>query len=259
MHTSRICIDCGKSHGKLDSLRCWSCRRKTIEPNCKCVICGNLFHEIPARIRDGRGKYCSRKCRSTAEWIDLKCKRCGKEFKRRKSWIKNLDRLGLGSYCSRKCQIPYSKGKKMLYGEEWLKHTREASLRRKGIPLLKARGPRNLSDESRAKMRAHRLSQTFLKQDTDIEILMKNALDNTGIKYEHPYQFGYFMCDFAVPEKKLIIECDGIYWHSLARNKHFDERKECYCKESGWNILRFTDKNIKMEMDYCMDEIQKCL
>ena len=53
----------------------------------------------------------------------------------------------------------------------------------------------------------NQLQKGTLKQDTSIEISMKNLLDSLDIKYEHPYNFNNkFLCDFAIIDKKIIIE-----------------------------------------------------
>lgn len=56
---------------KYCSLRCaslsgWNKNRKSIERICK--ICSVNFREIPSRIKEGKGKYCSKKC----YWVALK-------------------------------------------------------------------------------------------------------------------------------------------------------------------------------------------
>jgi hypothetical protein len=32
------------------------------KPNCKCLTCGKGFFKYPSQIKNGSGKYCSRKC-----------------------------------------------------------------------------------------------------------------------------------------------------------------------------------------------------
>ncbi len=81
-------------------------------------------------------------------------------------------------------------------------------------------------------------------------------MDKLGLKYKHPYNLGNkFQCDFAFPDKKVIVEADGTYWHSLSRNKHFDKLKKMYCESHGWNLLRFTDYEIKKQISNCITTI----
>jgi hypothetical protein len=66
-----------------------------------CKQCGNEFETIPSRIRNGRGKYCSRKCfhEFTRNKEIRVCQKCGNEFEAHLSDIKR----GRGKFCSRKC------------------------------------------------------------------------------------------------------------------------------------------------------------
>jgi hypothetical protein len=48
-----------------------------------CPICGKQFETTEKRIKDGRGKYCSKKCQfeSMKKQIQVKCSICNKDFK----------------------------------------------------------------------------------------------------------------------------------------------------------------------------------
>lgn len=65
-----------------------------------CLHCKKEFNVIPANIRKGKGKYCSRQCLSEAKEffkrIDATCKNCGKSFQYRPS-------EGERVYCSIRC------------------------------------------------------------------------------------------------------------------------------------------------------------
>jgi len=63
----------------------------------------------------------------------------------------------------------------------------------------------------------HRSKQILPIKDTKIEVKIQNFLKQLGIEFythffvnniEHKYS-----CDIFIPSKKLIIECDGDYWH----------------------------------------------
>ncbi len=79
---------------------------------CICKTCKKEFGEKPARIRDGRGKYCSRKCMYSGKRVRKKCKICGKFFSIKKSHDK------LRMCCSRKCGSIY-KNKFFRQSDEW--------------------------------------------------------------------------------------------------------------------------------------------
>lgn len=80
-----------------------------------CINCKKIFYKIPSLLKNGRGKFCSRKCadefrsrvsirgKNNPNWkggkIKCICKVCNKLFYIPQSWI----RKGSGIFCSRKC------------------------------------------------------------------------------------------------------------------------------------------------------------
>lgn len=73
-----------------------------------CGFCGTKFKTHVSRIKDGRGKFCSRKCYevSKRQKIEITCPICKKKFLTFPSKIK----VGRGKYCSNKCQGKAFKG-----------------------------------------------------------------------------------------------------------------------------------------------------
>jgi leucyl-tRNA synthetase len=71
-------------------------------------------------------------------------------------------------------------------------------------------------------------------------ILRARQVCNLKFRREHPI-CGYIV-DFACVEKKLVIEVDGGY-HDLIGTKDL-ERQEVLTK-LGWNVIRFSDKDIE--------------
>lgn len=53
-------------------------------------------------------------------------------------------------------------------------------------------------------------------------------------KYYHNY-------DFYIPEFNLLVEYDGVYWHSKRKNQIKDRKHEVEAKKRGFNITRVTD------------------
>ncbi len=95
-----------------------------------------------------------------------------------------------------------------------------------------------------------------MRHRTDIEILMADALENEGIDVVEQYpirsKHGYSL-DFAIPEIKLCIECDGEHWHKIG-NPH-DRKRNWFLRNRGWKILRFRGNEIKTNIDVCIKTI----
>jgi len=111
----------------------------------------------------------------------------------------------------------------------------------------KIRGNKNPAKrpEVRKKIRIARLKQKLPTTDTLIELKVKDYLDKNEIKYVHPWNLGNrFQCDFYLPKRNLIVECDGDYWHGREDMKKRDKAKNAYAKKCGFNMLRLTEEQI---------------
>lgn len=91
---------------------------------------------------------------------------------------------------------------------------------------------------------------------TSIEQAMMDALDVAGIEYVYQYPVGdKFVCDLYIPDGDLIVECDGIYWHSTPLARRRDKSKDAYLAACGFQVLRFTGDQIRADTDECLDAI----
>lgn len=100
------------------------------------------------------------------------------------------------------------------------------------------------------------LKNNHLKQGTSIELIMENLLKSLDINYEFQYNFNNkFLCDFAIVDKKIIIECDGDYWHNREDNKKRDKAKNAYIEKCGWKIIRFWEHDIKNNLNNIKDSV----
>lgn len=89
--------------------------------------------------------------------------------------------------------------------------------------------------------------------NTSIEIIMKKIFDHSETPYIQQYSFFYkYLCDFAIPQLKLIIECDGDYWHNYPHGTEKDREQNEFVASKGWHILRFWERDIKNDIDKCI-------
>ena len=105
-------------------------------------------------------------------------------------------------------------------------------------------------------------------QDTADELKMKEILTDLGYLHMHPYAVKdiehCFKADFFVPELKLIIECDGIYWHAhpdvvkdenkilgngltAKERRALDATRNKELAEAGYKVLRFWEGSVNKE------------
>lgn len=79
---------------------------------------------------------------------------------------------------------------------------------------------------------------------TDIEIIVESLLQTSGVEYEAQKHIGWWIVDFYIPDKNLVIECDGDYWHNKPEVKARDARKDAYLTRKGYQVLRLLGSQI---------------
>lgn len=92
---------------------------------------------------------------------------------------------------------------------------------------------------------------------TDIEILMETVLAKHKIKavYNFPVRTKHgYIIDFAIPSKRICIECDGEHYHKLGNSR--DRKRNWVLRNMGWKIIRFRGKEIKENIDGCIEKIK---
>ncbi|QOS89237.1 HNH endonuclease [Peribacillus sp. JNUCC41] len=142
------------SRTRFCSVKCRPANRENkIQTNC--LKCGKEMHIIPARLKDGRGKYCSKKCFASRTG-ETNCKHCGNKLTLYLSDIKE------NNFCDQKCKnewmsytfngenAPSWRGGCDNYrGENW-KSQRRKALKRDGHKCVQCGIP-----ESEAKLMVH--------------------------------------------------------------------------------------------------------
>lgn len=201
----------------------------------KCIRCGNLHRVKSYQVRNGTAKYCSRECHYDTQTII--CQRCGKPKKMKKYQV-----LHGGKYCSRGCkQGPQIEYNCIVCGKP--SKIRPSHFGVRGGGTYCSRKCKFLS-----------YSNTY------IEKKMRSLLDDIGLRYEEQVEVRiagkrFFIFDFVIRDRDMIIECDGDYWHSRPRVKEIDKRKNNWCERNGWKLLRFTETMIDNNIRYCRDKI----
>ena len=73
-------------------------------------------------------------------------------------------------------------------------------------------------------------SQSQKGNISKIQITLYSLLDDLGITYVREYQIGPYLfdCMIDLEHKKLLIECNGDYWHNLPKNIIRDKSKTTY-------------------------------
>ena len=111
-------------------------------------------------------------------------------------------------------------------------------------------------------------------KDTKIEKKTASLLRKNKIRYRRfPKVFG--SPDFVV-EKKVIVFCDGDFWHGyqygrkkkspkkfwrdkIERNMERDRKVTRRLRADGWHVVRLWEHDIEMRPEKCVGKIRRCL
>lgn len=98
---------------------------------------------------------------------------------------------------------------------------------------------------------------------TSIESVVENILKEFGQTFTHNRKLegSSYRPDFIIEDKKLIIECDGLYWHSdqiIEDNSYHVKKKKKY-EELGYNSLFFREDEILNKEQVVKSIIQNSL
>ncbi|HEX7872000.1 MAG TPA: DUF559 domain-containing protein [Sphingobium sp.] len=110
---------------------------------------------------------------------------------------------------------------------------------------------------------------TFLERDTDRAKSLRNNATlperrlwqrirnrQLGHKFSRQIPLGPYFCDFLCREQKLIVELDGA---THADDPAHDIRRDAYCTELGFRVLRFTNAEVMTNLDGVLEEIRAAL
>ena len=116
--------------------------------------------------------------------------------------------------------------------------------------------------------------QNIRCKDTKIEILLRRALWQRGIRYRKNYTKIPGKPDIAITKHRIAVFCDSEFFHGkdweelkprllkgdngefwvkkIGRNRERDEEINKELEGMGWTVLRFWGKDIKKNTDECV-------
>ena len=141
--------------------------------------------------------------------------------------------------------------KKIKHTKKWNKNVSLAKTGKKRMPF---------SNEWKRKMRENHIkyvtSGKVKNKDTSIEIAIENELKRKNIYYEKQVPLcKVCIADFYLPQYRIVIFCDGTYWHSREINQGRDIAQDTVLTFNGFNVYRFTEVEIKKSVKKCIRDI----
>ena len=258
-----------------------------------CKNCGNSFHVKPF-YRD-TAKYCSSKCRTEGLKILSECKNCGKTFWRKSmgkrpfcsrecsseykkkgkviecEWCHKLSYKPKSFYdkrknhfCSSECANNYQRrGKLKLTCKICKKEFYVSRSKQKRIYCSVA--CRNLDKDwvQSTSLKAN-LTQLNKKGLNKLELKGREILEELGLERDRDFMeqyplFNKFTVDIWIPEKRLVVQWDGTYWHSQPRRKRLDISQDRYMNKAGINVLRVSDLQVRDNISVVYENIKKAM
>jgi very-short-patch-repair endonuclease len=225
-----------------------------------CIGCNNT---VSKRVNESKQKYCSIECYRNSKRPQRKtglekiCKNCGKNIYVRKCWILN------DNFCNFKCHNEYQGINKVEYTCKICGKKFKWSKSRITIANPKYCSQKCVNlDTDFIKSRA--IKANIVQQNKQglnkLEIKGGEILKDIGVSFkEQVLMFNKFLVDVLIENKKLIIQWDGVYWHSKPRRKQLDISQDAYFKKCGYNVIRITDEQIKNGEDDVYDIIKTAI
>jgi len=90
--------------------------------------------------------------------------------------------------------------------------------------------------------KARRLSRGL--KNSRLESAIAAVFDTLKIVYERQYKIGSLRVDFYIPDRNLIVECDGRYWHTIPSRAEADQQRDARLHSLGYQVLRLSEDSI---------------
>lgn len=117
--------------------------------------------------------------------------------------------------------------------------------------------------------------QAIRSKDTTIELRMRKALWERGIRYRKNYKKLIGKPDIAITKYRIAVFCDSDYWHGydwenrnqriksnrdywvpkIERNMERDREVTETLQNDGWLVLRFWEWQIRKHLEECVETI----
>lgn len=156
---------------------------------------------------------------------------------------------------------PGMKGAEVSSRHEVKEKKKATALRNGHIKLIDGKTIKELIEElgcsysfaqSNLKKGAVEQLYSYNKFKSSLESVIANWLDSCGIPFvsNEVFESTSYRPDFVIPEHKLIIECDGLYWHSDAKqaDSNYHVAKKAAYTQLGYNSVFFRENEINQKL-----------
>jgi len=250
----------------------WNSKRRNNKVSKICSVCGKEF--LVAKGRENTAVTCSVKCQNewqrinrtginSPNWIsdggDLTCEWCGKTYHVNHSIYNHRG----SRFCSRKCKQKH-----------WSKNIRTSDDFKNKQKIANSKQWKSKSFREKIRITALNTLHSFKdKRETSIEKKIRQYLETNNVKFEAQYIINNKFCvDFIIPDKNIIIEAFGDYYHSnplfygdgkrklnnmQISNKNRDKSRVAYLNKCGYKLWIIWERDINSKLEIIMKNILK--
>ncbi len=99
-----------------------------------------------------------------------------------------------------------------------------------------------------------------MPRETAIEAKIYAELERRGITFVKQQVIdGLWVVDALIPGARIVIECDGEYWHSLPKMQDRDKKKDSYLRSRKYKVFRFPEAAIHADVKECVQRVVDAL
>lgn len=272
-----------------------------------CEVCGKEFQwsDCASNKKKNGGRYCSKKCKGIASRLPIsECEWCGKEFQqtynqhmfcsaecgnKSRNAKRKTGKMCVCKQCSTvfyapKCRSEEAKFCSIACANKW-------QGRNKIEFICKICGKRYRLSPSRAEQtnptycsitcrnNDPAVKKRLLEMNAIQQTLSPNKLEIAGYKILDGMKIGYtkqtmlfekFVVDAFIPERGLVIQFDGDYWHGnrdkfsnldarQSKRVALDKSQDAYMRKCGLRILRFWECIVHKSPSIVRSEIESAI
>ena len=99
-----------------------------------------------------------------------------------------------------------------------------------------------------------------MPRETTIETLLYRELERRNVPFARQQVVdGRYLVDALITGARIVIECDGDYWHSLPGRPELDAKRQKYLQSRGYIVLRFSEAVLKADIGACGQKVVEAL
>lgn len=111
----------------------------------------------------------------------------------------------------------------------------------------------------------------FQRKETKPEATVRGMLDKLGVSYKAQAPLGWYVVDFFLSDRKIIIQVDGGYWHADRRlyedvgrtpsprqkqQRRLDTSCDSYLINRGYKVIRLWELDLARDPNGCTTKIK---